>query len=78
MSTAFHPHTVGQTEQMNASMEQYLGVFVNHQQDDWVKWLPLAESGANNGMSETMKCTPFYAVQGVNPQMLFTGEPTKK
>jgi len=37
LSTAFHPHTDGQTERMNASIEHYLRVFVNHPQDDWVK-----------------------------------------
>jgi transposase InsO family protein len=52
MSTAFHPQTDGQTEQMNAGMEQCLRVFVNHQQDDWVQWLPLAEFAANNRVSE--------------------------
>jgi len=78
MSTAFHPHTDGQTERMNASMEQYLRVFVNHQQDDWVQWLPLAKFAANNGVSETTKCTPFFAVQGVDPRMSFAGEPTKE
>jgi len=67
MSTACHPQTDGQTERMNASMEQYLRVFVNHQQDDWVKWLPLAEFAAKNGTSETTKCTPCYAVEGVDP-----------
>jgi len=36
LSTAFHPHTDGQTERMNASMEQYLRIFTSHQQDDWV------------------------------------------
>jgi len=77
MSTAFHPQTDGQMERMNASMEQYLRVYVNHQQDDWVKWLPLAEFAANNGMSETTKYTLFYAVQGVDPRMSFIGEPTK-
>jgi len=78
MSTAFHPQTDGQTERMNASMEQFLRVFVNHQQDDWVQWLPLAECAANNGISETTKCTPFFAVQGVDRQMLFGGEPSKE
>jgi len=78
MSTTFHPHTGGQTEQMNAGMEQYLWVFVNHQQDDWVQWLPLAEFATNNGMSESTKCTPFCAVQGVDPRMSFAGEPTQK
>ena len=76
MSTAFHPQTDGQTERMNAIMEQYLRVFVNHQQDDWVQWLPLAEFAANNGVSETTKYTPFFAVQGTHPRMSFAGEPT--
>jgi len=78
MSTAFHPQTDGQTERISASMEQYLRVFVKHQQNDWVQWLPLAEFAANNGISETTKCTPFFAVQQVDPWMSFAGEPTKE
>jgi len=76
MSTAFHPQTDGQTEGMNASMQQYLRVFVTHQQDDWVKWQPLAEFAANNGVSERSKCTPLCAIQGTDPRMSFVGEPT--
>jgi len=78
MSTAFHPQMDGQTERMNASMEHYLRVFVNHQQDDWVQWLSLAEFAADNGISETTKCTPFFAVHGVDPWMTFAGEPSKE
>jgi hypothetical protein len=78
MSTKFHPQTDGQTERMNAGMEQYLWVFVNYQQDDWVQWLLLAEFAANNGMSKSTKCTPFFAVQGVDPRMSFAGEPTQE
>jgi len=63
---------------MNASMEQYLQVFVNHQQDNWVQWLPLAESAANSGTSDTTKCTLIYAVQGTDPRMSLVGEPTKE
>jgi len=76
MSTAFHPQTDDKTERTNAGMEQYLCVLVNHQQDDWVQWLPLAEFAANNGISESTKCTLFFAVQGVDPRMSFVGEPT--
>jgi hypothetical protein len=63
---------------MNASMEQYLRIFVSHQQDDWVSWLPLAEFAANNGTSETTKCSAFFAVTGTDPRMTFeetVGEP---
>jgi hypothetical protein len=77
ISTAFHPPTDGRTEQINAGMEQYLRIFVNHQQDDWVKWLPLAEFAANNRVSESTKCTPFFAVQGVDPRMSSAREPTQ-
>jgi hypothetical protein len=43
-----------------------------------VKLLPLAEFAANNGVSESTKCTPFFAVQGVDPQMSLAGELTQK
>ena len=66
------------TEQVNASMEQYLGVFVKHQQDDWMQWLPCAEFTANDGVSESMKCNPFIAVQGVDPRMSIPGDPIQE
>jgi hypothetical protein len=37
LSMAFHHQTDGQTERMNASMEQYRRMFTTHQQDDWVQ-----------------------------------------
>jgi len=76
MSTLFHSQKDGVTDGMNASMEQYLRAFVNHQQNDWVKWLPLAKFSVNNGTSESTKCTPCFAVHDVNPRMSFVGEPT--
>jgi len=78
MSTAFHPQIHGQTDQMNAGVVQYLRVFVNHQQYDWVQLLPLVEFAANNGASEAIKCTQFFVVQGVDPRMSFVGEPTQE
>ena len=52
---------------MNATMEQYLRAYVSHQQDDWSRWLPLAEFALNNQQSETTQATPFYTNYGYHP-----------
>jgi len=52
MSMAFHRKTAYLTESVNANMEQYCSVFVNHQQDDSVKWLAMAVFAANHEISE--------------------------
>ena len=74
-SSAFHPETDGQTERVNAGVEQYLRAFMNFHQDDWVDWLPLAEFAANNVVSETTGVSPFFANYGFHPQLGI--EPTK-
>jgi transposase InsO family protein len=71
LSTAFHPQTDGQTERMNAVMEQYLRAHVNYLQDDWAEWLPLAEFAANNQASETTGSCPFFANKGFDPHYQF-------
>ena len=48
ISTAYHPQTNGQTKRMNQKIEQYLWIFVNEQQTDWVDWLSLATFSYNN------------------------------
>jgi len=67
LSTAFHPQTEGQTERMNAVMEQYLRSYVNYLQDDWADWLPIAEFVTNNHTSETTAVSPFFANLGYDP-----------
>ena len=61
LSTTFHPHTDGQMERMNQTMEQYLRMYCNYQQDDWVELLSLAEFFYNNVFQQTIKYSPFYA-----------------
>jgi len=70
-STAYHPQTDGQTEHVNQELEQYLCVFVNKRQDDWDKWLPMAEFAYNNHIHSSMQHMPFFVDTGQHPHMGF-------
>jgi hypothetical protein len=76
LSTAYHPQTDGQTERVNQEIEQYLRMFINHRQDNWQEWLPLAEFAYNNKVHASTQQTPFYLNAGQHPRMGF--EPIRK
>ena len=67
LSTSFHPQTDGQTERTNQTLEQYLRIFSNHPQDNWVELLPMAQFAYNSSKSSTTGRTPFYANYGYEP-----------
>ena len=67
MSTAFHPQTDGQTERLNQTIEAYLRVFVQHEQNDWVSLLPMAEFAYNNSVTIGNGMTPIFANYGFHP-----------
>jgi hypothetical protein len=67
LSTAFHPQTDGSTEITNQVIEQYLRVFCNYQQNDWVAHLPLCEFAYNDSEISTTGMTPFFANSGHHP-----------
>jgi transposase InsO family protein len=71
LSTAHHPETDGQTENANSIMEQYLRMYCSYLQDDWERWLSLAEFSANNTKNESTGVTPFYATYGQDPRLGF-------
>ena len=68
LSTAFHPQTDGQTERVNAILEQYLRAYCNYQQDDWTELLPFAQFSYNDSHQESINATPFYANYGYHPE----------
>lgn len=68
MSTGFHPQTDGQTEKTNATLEQYLRMFVNYQQDNWSELLSHAEFSYNNHCQTSTNVSPFYANYGFHPK----------
>jgi len=68
MSTAYHPQTDGQTERLNQTLEQYLRCYVNHEQNNWVSLLPMAQFAYNSSENSTTRMSPFYANYGYNPE----------
>ena len=78
LSAAYHPQTDGQTEQANQDLENYLRRYVSWKQDDWARWLSVAEFAANTALSATTCISPIHAVYGHEPRMDFdipVGEP---
>jgi hypothetical protein len=44
-------------------------MFINHQQDDWADWIPMAEFTYNNNVNESNRYSPFYLNKGRHPCM---------
>ena len=78
LSTSFHPQTDGQTERVNAILEQYLRGYINYQQDNWTEILTMAEWAYNNTVSATTSITPFFALYGQHPKWIIKENPTTK
>ena len=57
--TVFHPQTDRQTERQNQSLEVYLHIFVDEQQEDWAKLLPCAEFLYNHSIHAATGKSPF-------------------
>ena len=55
---------------MNQTLEQYIRVFCNYQQDNWDKLLPLAEFTYNSVPSATTRITPFFANKGYHLNLM--------
>jgi hypothetical protein len=68
-TSGYHPEGDGQTERLNQTLEQYLRIFCNYQQDNWSEILPLAEFTYNNSPSATTGVTPFFANKGYHPNI---------
>ena len=68
-TSGYHPDGDGQTKCTNQTLEQYIRVYCNYQQDNWFGLLPLAEFAYNNAPSATTTVTPFYANKGYHPNL---------
>jgi len=68
-TSGYHPEDDGQTKCTNQTLEQYLCIYCNYQQDNWSKLLPLVEFAYNNAPSATTGVSPFFANKGYHPNI---------
>ena len=59
-TSGHHPSANGQVEHLNSTLEQYLQIYCNYQQDNWLKLLPLAEFAYNNTPHSSTGVSPFF------------------
>jgi len=69
-TSGYHPEANGQVERTNQTLEQYLRIYCNYQQDNWSELLSLAEFAYNNAPSTTTSVSPFFANKGYHPNLL--------
>jgi len=68
-TSGYHPEANGQAERTNQTLEQYLYLYCNYQQDNWSELLLLAEFAYNNAPSTTTGVTPFFSNKGYYPNL---------
>jgi len=68
-TSGYHSKGNGQTKCTNQTLEQYLCVYCNYQQDNWSKLLPLEEFAYNNALSATTSVSPFFANKRYHPNI---------
>ena len=66
-TSGHHPSANGQVERINSTLEQYLRIYCNYEQDNWSKLLPLAEFAYNNAPHASTGVSPFFATRGYDP-----------
>ena len=69
MSTAFHPQTDGQTERLNCEINTYLRIYVSDRQQDWAKWIKIAQFVWNNTVSSVTTDSPFGITHSYSPHL---------
>jgi len=67
-STANHPQIDGQTERINALLEEYLRHYVTAMQRNWLELLDSAQFCYNLQKSSATEASPFELVLGAQPQ----------
>ncbi|CCO36690.1 hypothetical protein RSOLAG1IB_11970 [Rhizoctonia solani AG-1 IB] len=68
-SLAYHPQSDGQTEHLNPTLEHFICAYASINQNNWVKWLPMAQFAYNNAVNSSTGKTPFKALYSWEPTL---------
>jgi len=68
-TSGYHLEANSQAEWTNQTLEQYLRIYCNYQQDNWSKLLPLAELAYNNAPSTITGVSLFFTNKGYHPNL---------
>lgn len=66
-TTAYHPQSNGALERSHSTLNDYLKHYINDQQTDWNKYIPLAMFTYNSHVHASTKFTPFELLFGYKP-----------
>jgi hypothetical protein len=61
-----------QMERVNQTIETYLHMFINYDQDNWYCLLLLAEFVCNTSVTQARQLIPFYTNYGYYPKTIWT------
>jgi len=68
-TSGYHLKDDEQTKCTNQTLEQYLCVYCNYQQNNWFELLFLVKFAYNNTLSTTTSVSPFFANKGYHPNI---------
>ena len=69
LSSAHHPQTDGQTEILNAMIEQMLRAYVSSDKESWSRWLSVLTYSYNSSVHSSTKYSPNFLLMGYNPRV---------
>jgi hypothetical protein len=76
ISIAYHLQTDRQSEQANARVEQYLCIYGNAEQDNWVNLLPMVQYVHNLWVNTSTGYMPFDLLIGHTPTINVSSDTT--
>ena len=67
LSTAYYPQTDGEMEWVNQEIKQFLQIFCNYHQDNWIDLIPFTEFSHNKQKHSAIGRSPFEILYRFNP-----------